>query len=281
MMNSIPVIELKNVWFSYNGETVFRSCEAATVLKDITFKVERNDFLAVIGPNGGGKTTLLKLILGMLQPKKGTVRVFGEDPAKRFHRSREAAIVHRLGYVTQDTSYNRDFPITVIDAALMGRLGHPKKLWRYTKTDREIAQHALETVDMGAFRSRRIGSLSGGQRQRVFIARTLASEPDILLLDEPTASIDIEGQQKIYDILKKLNENMTILVVSHDLNILLGIAKSVAHVNTTLFVHNAPIMSSEMLGKLTGISLEHFCPVELLGEQADRQLHRSGEEYTP
>jgi zinc transport system ATP-binding protein len=260
---SIPDIELKNVWFSYNGETV---------LKDITFKVERNDFLAVIGPNGGGKTTLLKLILGMLQPKHGTVRVFGEDPAKS---------AHRLGYVTQDTSFNRDFPITVIDAALLGRLGHPKKLWRYTKTDREIARRALETVDMGAFHSRRIGSLSGGQRQRVFIARTLASEPDILLLDEPTASIDIEGQQKIYDILKKLNENMTILVVSHDLNILLGIAKSVAHVNTTLFVHNAPIMSSEMLGKLTGISLEHFCPVELLVEQADRQLHRSGEEYTP
>lgn len=262
-MSTIPEIELKNVWFSYNGEIV---------LKDITLLVERNDFLAVIGPNGGGKTTLLKLILGMLKPKKGAVQVFGEDPSKS---------VHRLGYVPQDTLFNREFPITVFDAALLGRLGHPKKLWHYTKSDRETAQRALETVDMGDFRDRRIGSLSGGQRQRVFIARALASEPDILLLDEPTASIDIEGQHKIYDILKKLNEKMTILVVSHDLNILLGIAKSVAHVNTTLFAHNAPIVSPEMLGRLTGISLEHICPVELLGEQADKQKHGEGERQLP
>jgi zinc transport system ATP-binding protein len=262
-MNDLPEIELKNVWFSYNGEVV---------LKDITLTVEKNDFFAVIGPNGGGKTTLLKLILGMMKPNRGFVRVFGEEPAKS---------VHRLGYVPQDTSFNREFPITVFDATLLGRLGHPKKFWHYTKSDREIAQHALETVDMGDFRDRRIGSLSGGQRQRVFIARTLASEPDILLLDEPTASIDIEGQHKIYDILKKLNEEMTILVVSHDLNILLGIAKSVAHVNTTIFTHNAPIVSPEMLGRLTGISLEHICPVELLGQKVDNQSHSGDGEQIP
>ncbi|MFA6472356.1 MAG: ABC transporter ATP-binding protein [Candidatus Latescibacterota bacterium] len=254
-MSNTSEIELKDVWFSYNGETV---------LKDVALSVERNDFLAVIGPNGGGKTTLLKLILGILKPNKGAIQVFGNEPSKS---------VHRLGYVPQDTFFNREFPITVFDAALLGRLGHPKNFWRYTKSDRETALRALETVDMAGFRDRRIGSLSGGQRQRVFIARALASEPDILLLDEPTASIDIEGQHKIYDILKILNEQMTILVVSHDLNILLGIAKSVVHVNTTVYSHNAPIVSSEVLGRLTGISLGHICPVELLGEQTDHEHH--------
>lgn len=240
------IIELKDVRFSYNGEDV---------LSDITLSVEEGDFLAVIGPNGGGKTTFLKLVLGLLRPKTGTVRVFGEEPKKS---------AMRLGYVPQDTSTNREFPIQVFDVTLMGRIGHAGTLRHYSDADRDAVRHSLETVGMWNLRKRRIGTLSGGERQRVFIARALASEPDALLLDEPTSSIDIEGQRMIYEILKMLNNRMTVIVVSHDISILLGYAKTVAHVNKTLYLHSAPIVTTEMLSCLRGYSAGHICPIELL-----------------
>jgi zinc transport system ATP-binding protein len=241
-------IELKNVWFSYNG---------AAVLADIDLAVEHNDFLAIIGPNGGGKTTLLKLILGMLVPNRGTVRVFGEEPSM---------VAHRLGYVSQDISFNIEFPVSALDVALMGRLGQRTHLRRYTREDVKIAQKAMETVDIWDFRRERIGRLSSGQRQRVFIARALATEPEILILDEPTASIDMEGQSKIYEILKDLNRNMTIIIVSHDYALTLGFARTVAHVNRTLHVHKSLDFTPEMLMKLSESSLKHICPVELIAQ---------------
>ena len=259
-MPDTPDIELRNVSFNYNGDMVVR---------DVTLTVPRNDFLAVTGPNGGGKTTLLKLMLGLIKPAAGTVLLFGEEPSR---------MSLRAGYVSQNTMINMDFPIRVADVALMGRLGYPKRFRRYTAEDHAAVRGTLETAGMWEFRDRKLASLSGGQRQRVFIARALASEPDILLLDEPTSSIDPEGQRSLYELLKRLNERMTILVVSHDLTMLLGYAKSVAHVNTTLHYHSAPLLSPDLLGRLDGLPREHVCPVELLapGFAGAPPPHREG-----
>jgi len=244
-MPNNPDIELRGVNFAYRDEIV---------LRDITLSIEKSDFLAVIGPNGGGKSTLLKLMLGLLKPVSGTVRVFGGEPSQS---------ITRIGYVSQDASAGRDFPITTMDVVLMGRLGFPRRFLRPGQADRETARRSLETVEMWEYRKRKIGDLSGGQRQRIFIARALASEPEVLLLDEPTANIDIEGQRRIYEILKTLNERITVVVVSHDLDILLGYAKSVAHVNTTLHYHREPILTPELLSWYNTLSIRHICPVEL------------------
>jgi len=247
-----PDIILKGVGFSYNG---------AEVLCEIDLAVERRDFLAIIGPNGGGKTTLLNLIIGLLEPDRGSVRVFGEDPAR---------IIPRIGYVRQDTSFNKDFPVSVLDVVLMGRLGHRSGFRRYGREDRDAAESALERVDSISFMHGRIGKLSSGQRQRVFIARALATDPEILVLDEPTASIDMDGQVKIYEILRDLNRQMTVLVVSHDLSLALGSANKVAHVNRTLHVHSSHEFTPELLQALSESSLKNECPVEIIARSYDR-----------
>lgn len=258
IMPVIPDFEVQNVYFSYNGEEV---------LRNVDLSIAHGDFLAVIGPNGGGKTTLLKLMLGLLKPTRGKVRVFGTD---------FQGTTLGLGYVPQDTSTNHDFPIRVIDVVLMGRLGHPGAYRRYSKADHAAVRQALETMGMWELRDRRIGALSGGQRQRVYIARALASEPDALLLDEPTASIDAEGQRNVYEILKTLNDRMTVVVVSHDLSILLSYARSVAHVNKTLHLHHEPIMNKEMLYRLNSVPIEHFCPVDLFSSDQNPSQSAGG-----
>ena len=243
-----PAVELNDVSFSYNG---------LVILKDVALTIEPDDFLVIIGPNGGGKTTLLKLILGILTPAQGTVRVFGANPLKT---------VHRVGYVSQDVSVRADFPLSVSDVVLMGRLAHRNRLRRYLENDLSVVRKTLEKVDVWDKRSARISDLSVGQRQRVLIARALATEPDILLLDEPTASIDMEGQSKIYEILRDLNKAMTIVVVSHDFALTLGFAKTVAHVKRTVHVHKSLDFTPEMLNKLSESSLRHICPVELIAQ---------------
>lgn len=243
MNNGQNVIEVDKISFSYQGKTV---------LEDITFTVERNEFLLISGPNGGGKTTLLKLLLGILNPENGRIRIFGDRPQ---------TASRRIGYVPQDSTSNRDFPISVLDVVRMGRIGAEKN---GVESDVVIIRESLELVDMWEYRNRWIGELSGGQRQRVFIARALAARPDMLFMDEPTASIDMEGQLKIYEILKTLNERTTMLVVSHDISALLGFAKSVAYVNGSLHLHHAPCLAIDKLGKLAGTSLRDICPPEFL-----------------
>ena len=244
MNNGQHAIEVEHLSFTYQGKPV---------LKDISFVVEKNDFLLISGPNGGGKTTLLRLLLGILKPEGGSIRVFGERPQ---------TASRRIGYVPQDSSSNRDFPISVHDVVRMGRFGTTGDHSR--TSDAGIIRESLEMVDMWEYRNRWIGELSGGQRQRVFIARALASRPDMLFLDEPTASIDMEGQLKIYEILKTLNERTTLVVVSHDVSALLGFAKSVAYVNGSLHLHRAPCLALDKLGKLAGTSLQDICPPEFL-----------------
>jgi zinc transport system ATP-binding protein len=236
----VPVIELDEVSFYYNSHPI---------LKDVSLRVEERDFLAVIGPNGSGKTTLLKIVLGILTPKQGSVKVLGKNPS-------EASGL--LGYVPQDTALNKDFPISVRDVTLMGRLGRSGRERRYTSEDRVYARQVLEKVGMWEYRDRPIGKLSGGQRQRVLIARALCAEPQILLMDEPTASVDTQFHTHLYDLLKELNATITIVVVSHDMNVLSGYINSVACLNQTLFYHDEGEITDEMLHSA------YNCPVDLI-----------------
>ncbi|MFC1555147.1 metal ABC transporter ATP-binding protein, partial [candidate division KSB1 bacterium] len=205
-----------------------------------------------------GKTTLLKLLLGMLEPKTGNIEIFGRTPS-------DAAKL--IGYVPQNININENFPVSVKDVAVMGRLGATKKLLHYTNKDYSIAKNALEQVDMMEYCNVRIGEISLGQKQRVFIARALVTEPEILILDEPTASLDPSGQQKLFNILKELNKELTILVVSHNLNILDGYVNKVACINRELLFHDAPHVTTEMLDKTFGFSIEQICPLEELPEK--------------
>ena len=249
---SQPIIEIQNLSFAYNSQEV---------LKDVSLTVKQGEFLALIGPNGGGKTTLLKLILGLLDADKGTIRVFGHPPRKASHR---------IGYVPQDVHINKHFPVTAMDVVLMGRRASGKGRAHHSKEDRGAAQNALETVGMGDFIQRRIGRLSGGQRQRVFIARALATDPDVLLLDEPTASIDPQGQSDFYTLLKDLNETVTVVLVSHDLMILTSYVRSVACVNQQVHYHDEAEITEEMLTM-------YACPVELVAHGLPHRVLRKHE----
>lgn len=231
-------IEIKNLSFAYAKENV---------LKDINFTYDKSDFLAVIGPNGGGKSTLLKLILGLLTPTKGSVTIAKDIT---------------LSYVPQNTNINKEFPMKVLDAVLMGRLAK-KKFGFFTSLDKQKARAALEQVRLRGFENKNVAKLSGGQRQRVFIARALCSDADILLLDEPTASLDKTSQHDVYELLKKLNKDVGIIIVSHDTTVLLGYATKIAHIDQTLHLHG-PIYKTK-----ADFNSEHVCPVELLHAGCD------------
>ena len=244
MENSI--VQIQNVWFAYNGKTV---------LQDVCLNIQPGDFIAMIGPNGGGKTTLLKLMLGLLRPDQGSIKVLGGPTEKASHH---------IGYVPQDVHINRSFPITAIDVVLMGKL-RPDKRWALSSAqDRREALDALERMEIADCANSKIDALSGGQRQRVFIPRALVVQPEILLLDEPTASIDARGQAEFYRLLKALNKNMTILVVSHDLVAISTHVKSVACVNKRLHYHNQAEITGEMLEEMYPCIDEEVCPVELV-----------------
>jgi zinc transport system ATP-binding protein len=234
--------------FSYNSDPI---------LKDVNLEIHPGEFVSVIGPNGGGKTSLLLLALGMLRPSRGTVQVFGRAPERE--RS-------RLGYVPQFTRFDPLFPVTAYDVVQMGRLG---RFWTgpYRKEDREAALAALEQVGLGELRRRSFAELSGGQRQRVLISRALATEPEILLLDEPTANVDRLATDKLYELLVDLNQRLTVVLVSHDLGIVSRFVSSVVCVNKTVFTHPVSELTGEMIRDLYG------------GEIAlVRHDHRGGEE---
>lgn len=234
------VISVRHVWADYDSEPV---------LEDINFSVRELDFIGLIGPNGGGKTTLLKVLLGLLQPTQGEVRVLGQS-IKQGRR--------HIGYVPQSVELDRDFPVNVWDVARMGRLGHRGLLQRYTAEDDRVVAEALRSVDMLDLRDRPIGALSGGQRQRVYIARALATGPDILLLDEPMASVDPQVSTSIYELLGRLNERITILLVSHDISAISSHVKTVGCLNRRLFYHGEKQLTPEML------QAGYQCPIDLI-----------------
>jgi zinc transport system ATP-binding protein len=243
---SQSVIELDNVSFAINGQTI---------LSKVNMSIPAGDFMAMIGPNGGGKTTLLKLILGLLKPAGGSIRVLGQPAGN---------LSHRIGYVPQHTHINPEFPISALDVVLMGQLQPGNRHLRHSKKDRVAAHEALNRMGMGAYCHRRIGQLSGGQRQRVFIARALVCEPEILLLDEPTAYIDTKGQTELYRLLNDLNRRLTIVVVSHDLLLLSSHIKSVACVNRRLHYHPQTDMTGEQIDTFCPCTAEEVCPAELV-----------------
>ncbi len=241
-----PIIEAQNVFFAYNGENV---------LEDVNLSITEGDFVAMIGPNGGGKTTLLKLLLGLMEPRSGTIRILDSPPRK---------VSHQIGYVPQHTQVNLKFPISVIDVVRMGCL-NPGIKWPLIKpADLKKAMDALAKMGMADMAHRRIGNLSGGQRQRVFIARALAAEPKILFLDEPTANIDSEGQFELYCLLEQLNAAITIVMVSHDMLALSTHVKSVACVNQTLHYHDHPELTHDMMEAMYHHQPGQACPVELV-----------------
>jgi zinc transport system ATP-binding protein len=178
------------------------------VLTDVSFEIMQNEYIGIIGPNGGGKTTLLKLILGFLKPESGELSIFEDSPLE---------IRQKLAYVPQNMRFDRFFPITALEVVLQGRLTHLTWWGTFRNEDKEIAIESLKQVGLGHIGSKPFGTLSGGQQQRVLIARALASRPFILLLDEPTASVDAEAEKEILSVIKSLESRMTILMVTHDL----------------------------------------------------------------
>jgi zinc transport system ATP-binding protein len=233
-MAESPAIELNQVSFSYGG---------AKVLEQISLEVPHGEFLGIVGPNAGGKSTLLKLVLGLIQPQAGKITVLGRSP----QRARK-----RLGYVPQYPAFARDFPVTAEQVVQMGRLGAGKLLGGYSRRDREIASRVMAETETTNLAGRRIDTLSGGQLQRILVARALASEPGILLLDEPTANIDMRVENEIFDLLKLLNERMTILVVSHDIAFISGYVHRVACLNRTLICHKTEDIDGHTIQELYG-----------------------------
>jgi zinc transport system ATP-binding protein len=221
------------------------------VLEGVDLEVPASEFLGLVGPNAGGKSTLLKVMLGLLRPQAGWIRVLGREPGE---------VGQRLGYVPQYPSFPRDFPITVEQVVLLGRLGAGRARGRlawllpgaYRHTDRVAASRALGEVEALDLAQRQIGSLSGGQLQRVLIARALAGDPELLILDEPTANIDQRLEGEVFDLLKRLNARMTILVVSHDVAFVSGYVSRVACLNRTLVCHRTDAVDGEVIHALYG-----------------------------
>jgi zinc transport system ATP-binding protein len=229
----VDQIVLEDVSFGYNGEPV---------LTDVNLRIGEHEIVVIVGPNGSGKTTLLKLVLGLLRPGSGTVQVLGQEP-ERARRD--------IGYVPQQTQHDPRFPVAVLDVVLMGRLGAGTRGW-YSAVDRQTAESALGDVDLAGMGGRPFAALSGGQRQRVLIARALVSAPRLLLLDEPTSSVDQSTVQRLYRVLKTLSERMTVVFVSHDVGVVSSIVTSVVCVNRTVALHPTSELTGQTLAALYG-----------------------------
>ena len=233
-MSPDPVVVIENISFSYDGPPV---------LEQVSLTVEKGEMLGIVGPNGGGKSTLLKIVLGLLKPDTGTVTVLGRSPGVG---RRE------VGYVPQSTTFPRDVPISVREAVLMGRLGRTRFLGGYTARDRRVAAEVMEKTGVHDLEARRLGDLSGGQLQRVLIARALASRPKVLILDEPTAHMDLRVEEDIFELLKKLNAHMTIVVVSHDVGFISHYVSRAACLNRSLLCHQTVEISKDVMDRLYG-----------------------------
>ncbi len=234
---SNPVVELQGVNLALQGQVI---------LDDVNLRVDAGDFLGLLGPNGGGKSMLVKVMLGLYPPDRGTVRLFGLPPQKARGR---------VGYVPQCASFDRQYPISVLEAVLMGRLRPGKSFRSLAADDLDAARQALERLDMLDLENRQVGRLSLGQLQRVLVARALAVQPELLVLDEPTASLDPGSGSGVYNVLEELTGDTTILLVSHDLGVVSSLVRSIACVNRKLYYHGAPEITREIFEESYG------CPV--------------------
>lgn len=243
----MPIIEANNLSFSYDNNLV---------LDHVSFGVDKGDYLGIIGPNGGGKTTLLKILVGLIQPQSGEVKINPSAPGSPAEKS-------ALGYVPQRIAQdNVSFPATVYEIVESGRTPKTKIFGRLQETDKTAIDKALDIAGIAGLKNRLMSSLSGGQRQRVYVARALAQEPEILLLDEPFVGIDIAAQKDFYAFLKKLNQahGLTILFVSHDIDVITDEVKSVLCLNRGLFCVGSPeiLHQPNMIENLYGKKITHI-----------------------
>lgn len=255
--NNLPIIELNHIYYRYDRENV---------LEDVSLRIDKGAFLGIVGPNGSGKSTLLKLILGLIKPQKGDIKLFGEEI--RNFRDQQ-----KIGFVSQKAnSFNSGFPATVYEVVASG-LTKKMGLFRFLKKqDAEIIVKAIKSVGMEPFINRNIGELSGGQQQRVFIARALVSEPELLILDEPTVGVDAENVQSFYEMLANLNQTgITLLMVTHDIGAISDKVTNVACLNKGLFFHGTSSEFEEQ--KQKGISEIYGHDVHLLSHEHHEEAH--------
>lgn len=230
-----PIIELKNVNAGY---------DETPVLHHVNFNICAHDFIGIIGPNGGGKTTLLKVILGLIKPEKGEVI---------YHTSKQ----NLFGYLPQNNRFDQRFPISVKEVVLSGLMSGKGLFKTYNREDHRKAEALLDKYGMGNYKKAPIGELSGGQMQRVFLCRAIISSPQILILDEPTTYVDSNFEKEFYSILKDLNKNLSIVMVSHDLGTICSYVKTIACVNGGLHYHNSNLITTEQLKS-------YNCPIEII-----------------
>ena len=248
-------LEINGLWAGYNQHTA---------LEEVTFAVPTGEIVGVIGPNGAGKSTLMKAILGLVRPWRGNISVLGHPNAVK---------QRRVGYIPQLEQVDWDFPVTVSDVALMGRYARRGLLRRTNREDRQIAGGALQRVGMYELKNRLIGELSGGQRRRVLLARALASEPGLLLMDEPMAGLDATAQHELLDIIEELRtEGTAILMSTHDLSCVSTCAAKVACLNRKLVAFGAPgeVLTEDVLSETFGT---HLLLVHMDGQAYAYQHH--------
>lgn len=229
-----PSIQIENLDFAYGR---------ISVLEQASLLIGDKEFVCIVGPNGGGKTTLLKLLLGLLEPQAGTISVFGKNPAlgRKW-----------IGYLPQHANLDSKFPVTALDVVLMGRLGKTRGFGFYTRADRTTARDMLARVGLAQLHNRPMASLSGGQRQRVLIARALVSDPKLLLLDEPTSSLDDYVERELYDLLRELNKELTVVVVTHDIAFVSSYVEKVVCVNRHVHVHPTSEINENIIHDMYG-----------------------------
>ncbi len=239
------VIDIKNMSFSFGDHLI---------LDDVSLSIKEKEMVGIVGPNGGGKTTLIRLMLGLLQPFKGSIEILGSNPKQASKR---------IGYVPQHRIFDPLFPVSVLDVVLMGRIG---KSWggRFSKKDRRAALQALEDVDLVDKQQAAFADLSGGQRQRTLIARALASSAELLFFDEPTANVDSFAEGKLYELLSSLNKDLTILIVSHDVGFVSKYVSSVVCVNQCVRIHPTSLLDGRAIQdiykkELAFIHHDHRC----------------------
>ncbi len=233
------IIELKDVTAGYDREVV---------LKDVSMTVNDRDFVGVIGPNGGGKTTLVKLMVGLLKPMKGRVSL---------HQPRNNGLHHVIGYLPQINRFDARFPISVIDVVLSGLVSEKGFFSRFSRKDKQKAQNLLDKMGIGSLHRKPIGELSGGQMQRVFLCRAIITSPKLLILDEPNTFVDNRFEADLYEALKELNKEMAIMIVSHDVGTISYYVKTIACVNKYLHYHPSNIITEQQLAA-------YGCPIQII-----------------
>ncbi len=249
-----PIIEVNDVWVRIDGQTI---------LEGVNLAIYPNEFYAIIGPNGGGKTTLLRVILGLIRPTRGEVRIMGGTPAE---------MRGRLGYVPQFRTYDFQYPITVMEMVLSGRLGHVDGIIkRYGREDVMLAERAMETMGIADLANREIRALSGGEQQRAIIARALVGEPNALLLDEPTVYVDAPTELQFFEILNRLRRTMAIVLVTHDIGAISTHVTRVACLNRRLYTHDTSEITEDLL------EAAYHCPVDLIAHGIPHRVLRNHE----